>query len=224
MHNSPVIPPVRVALVNDHPLVTQGLAGLLADAEGIEVVELDTLVPVISPVDVVLLDTYACAGPIGETIRDRLSDETTSRLAVYTWQMDDDLVHDSLAAGASAVLSKALTAPELAHALRTIRQGHRVVERGASAVAADLDPDHGVKGRDWPGRREGLSMRESEMISLICQGLSNEQIAQDLFLSPNSVKSYIRSAYRKIGATTRSQAVIWGLEHQMRPSPSRQAG
>lgn len=224
MHNSSVNPPVRVALVNDHPLVTKGLASLLADAEEIEVVELDTLVPVASPVDVVLLDTFACAAPIGESIRDRLSDEGASRLAVYTWQVDDDLVHNSLAAGASGVLSKALTAPELAHALRTIQQGHRVVERGASAVAADLDPDHGVKGRDWPGRREGLSMRESEMISLICQGLSNEQIAQDLFLSPNSVKSYIRSAYRKIGATTRSQAVIWGLEHQMRPSPSRQAG
>ncbi|WP_394276121.1 response regulator transcription factor [Luteococcus sp.] len=216
-------PPVRVALVNDHPLVIEGLASLLADAEGIEVVELDTLVPVASPVDILLLDTYASSLPIDETVRGRLSEQSASRLAVYAWQVDDDLVHDSLAAGASGVLSKALTAQELAHALRTIQQGHRVVERGASAVAADLDPDHGVKGRDWPGRNEGLSMRESEMITLICQGLSNEQIAQDLFLSPNSVKSYIRSAYRKIGATSRSQAVIWGLEHGMRPSASRKA-
>jgi NarL family two-component system response regulator LiaR len=51
------------------------------------------------------------------------------------------------------------------------------------------------------------------VLALVCSGLSNAEIAERLHLSPNSVKSYIRSAYRRIEATTRSQAVVWGIEH-----------
>ena len=65
-------------------------------------------------------------------------------------------------------------------------------------------------------RAEGLAKltgREVEVLTLICRGLSNAEIARSLFLSPNSVKSYIRTAYRKMGVASRSQAVVWGLEH-----------
>jgi DNA-binding NarL/FixJ family response regulator len=58
-----------------------------------------------------------------------------------------------------------------------------------------------------------LTGREVEVLTQICRGLSNTEIARSLFLSPNSVKSYIRTAYRKMGVVSRSQAVIWGLEH-----------
>ena len=71
----------------------------------------------------------------------------------------------------------------------------------------------GAGTADWPGREHGLSDRESEVLSLICQGLSNQQVAQNLYLSINSVKTYIRTLYRKIGVESRSQAVIWGLGH-----------
>jgi DNA-binding CsgD family transcriptional regulator len=56
----------------------------------------------------------------------------------------------------------------------------------------------------------GLSARELEVVSLICRGHSNAEIADILFLSPNSVKTYIRVAYRKMGVSSRSQAVLWG--------------
>ncbi|WP_455429797.1 response regulator transcription factor [Luteococcus peritonei] len=59
------------------------------------------------------------------------------------------------------------------------------------------------------------------MVSLIAQGLSNAEIAGRTYLSPNSVKSYIRSAYRKIGVQRRSQAVAWGIDHGMVPNRSR---
>ncbi len=62
---------------------------------------------------------------------------------------------------------------------------------------------------------EDLSGRERDVLSLITQGLSNQDIAETLYLSINSVKTYVRSAYRKIGVTRRSQAIIWGARHGM---------
>ena len=79
---------------------------------------------------------------------------------------------------------------------------HPQAPRSASLVAGD-----------WPGREEGLTPRESEVLALITRGLSNEQVATTTRLSPNSVKSYIRGAYRKIGVSSRTQAVLWALDH-----------
>ncbi|WP_341925302.1 LuxR C-terminal-related transcriptional regulator [Nocardioides psychrotolerans] len=62
-----------------------------------------------------------------------------------------------------------------------------------------------------------LSAREAQVIGLIVQGLSNSEIATAAFLSINSVKTYIRTAYRKIGVTRRAQAVVWGMTHGFAP-------
>ena len=70
---------------------------------------------------------------------------------------------------------------------------------------------------DWPGQAEGLSLRESEILQMITWGLSNEQIAARSFLSINSVKSSIRSCYRKMSLSTRSHAVLWGVAHGLHP-------
>jgi two-component system, NarL family, response regulator LiaR len=58
-----------------------------------------------------------------------------------------------------------------------------------------------------------LSPREAEIMRLIASGLTNAEIAQQLFLSMNTIKSHIRAAYRKAGVETRAQAVIWGFQH-----------
>jgi NarL family two-component system response regulator LiaR len=65
----------------------------------------------------------------------------------------------------------------------------------------------------WPGQVFGLSHRESELLTFITRGLSNEEIAQRSFLSINTVKSYIRNAYRKIGVGSRPQAIVWGYQN-----------
>ena len=62
-----------------------------------------------------------------------------------------------------------------------------------------------------------LSAREAQVVALIVQGLSNAEIAATAFLSINSVKTYIRTAYRKIGVTRRAQAVVWGMTHGFAP-------
>ena len=64
-------------------------------------------------------------------------------------------------------------------------------------------------------------MREAEVLALITQGLSNNDIAERTGVSINSVKSYIRSAYRRIGVTTRPNAILWGIEHGFRPDHMR---
>ena len=65
----------------------------------------------------------------------------------------------------------------------------------------------------WPGQGHGLTNRESQVVARIVDGLSNNEIAAGMHLSLNSVKTYIRSAYKKAGVTNRSLAILWGLGH-----------
>lgn len=69
------------------------------------------------------------------------------------------------------------------------------------------------------GREAGLTCREAQVVTLIAQGFTNEEIARQLYLSINSVKSYIRSAYRRIGVQRRSQAIVWAIESGLRTRP-----
>ena len=132
---------------------------------------------------------------------------------VYTWAVGEELVSSALAAGARGYLSKRLSAERLVSDLERIDAGEVVVDLGAAHVdgAALVPPpcDPAVH----------LSARESQVLVLVASGLSNREIAAQCFLSINSVKTYIRSTYRKIGASTRTQAVLWALEHGLRPAP-----
>lgn len=83
----------------------------------------------------------------------------------------------------------------------------------AGGRAGSPSPLEGEPTTTWAGRPEGLTGRESEILGLVVCAMSNREIAGHLDLSVNSVKSYIRSAYRKVGVSSRSQAVFWALEH-----------
>ena len=78
-----------------------------------------------------------------------------------------------------------------------------------------------ASGLDWPGRTEGLTDREAEILALITQGKSNAEVATLTYLSPNTVKSYIRTVYRKINAGSRTQAVLWGVANGFTPDHHR---
>ena len=133
---------------------------------------------------------------------------------IYSWNLKPELIEEALAGGASGYLSKVLTGPAIVDALERIKAGEIVV------LAGDFESSVDGAG-DWPGREAGLSPREAEIIALITQGLSNQEIADRAYLSINSVKTYIRSAYRKIGVTKRTQAVIWGIDNGFRPDSLR---
>jgi DNA-binding NarL/FixJ family response regulator len=111
-------------------------------------------------------------------------------------------------------LSKALPARDLVAALEAIHGGDIVIS----------DPPvrtRSIGGLNWPGRSEGLTDRESEILALITQGHSNAEVATLTYLSPNTVKSYIRTIYRKIDVTSRTQAVLWGVRHGFTPDHHR---
>lgn len=149
------------------------------------------------------------------------------KIVVYTWNVSADHFSAVQGAGFDGVLAKQLGRDELVSALLRLAAGEKVIvpspmptstSTPAPAPASTPTED---SGPDWPGREAGLSARESEVISLITQGLTNDQIAEATMLSINSVKSYIRSAYQKMGVQRRSQALLWGVRNGMTPRPER---
>jgi len=95
------------------------------------------------------------------------------------------------------------------------------VHAGELVISDPPQRARSAPGLDWPGRREGLTDREAEILALITQGKSNADVARLTYLSPNTVKSYIRTVYRKIGAASRTQAVLWGVDHGFTPDRHR---
>jgi DNA-binding NarL/FixJ family response regulator len=208
---------VRVAVVNDYELVVLGVAGLLEPyRDRVEIVELDSNMPVRGHVDVVLYDSFAQAQLGEDEVRELIGEQSTCKVVIYTWNVEERLVQEALRAGAAGFVAKGADAEELVDALERVRAGERVVPEGAVAQAEPARES----GR-WPGQAQGLTMREGEVIALITQGFSNKEIAARSYLSINSVKTYIRTAYRKMGVERRSQAVVWGIEHGFEPDAVR---
>ncbi|HET9127346.1 MAG TPA: response regulator transcription factor [Propionibacteriaceae bacterium] len=211
--------------MNDYDLVVQGVKMLLAPwSSQIEIVELDVRSRVAQPVDIALLDTFAQDRSVIHRARSYLNQAGVRKIAVYSWTFAPETARALLELGVTGVISKRLPSQQLAAALLDIAAGHTVVAAPGWGERTQ-DPSSPVPPRtshaDWPGREYGLTQREAEMIALVTQGVTNADIARLSFLSPNTVKTYIRSAYREIGVSSRSQAVAWGLRHQMVPQKTR---
>ena len=198
--------PTRVAIVNDYEIVVAGVAAMLAPyADRVSVIELDSGVPVLSDVDVILYDTFAAIQGDGVDLED-LVRGSDAHVVIFSWNVQPELVRKALARGATGYLSKGLAAAEVVAGIEAAHRGELVLP--PTATPADT-----IETGSWPGRDHGLSAREAEVLALITQGLSNQEIAERTYLSINSVKTYIRTAYRKIGATNRAQAVAWGFRN-----------
>ena len=204
--------PLRLAIVDDFAVVVAGVAAILA-REHIDVVETGATSPVVSDVDVVLYDTFAQIQGTGLDLEDFVRD-SGAKVVIYSWNIEPEMVSQAMAGGASGYLSKVLTGPEVVAALERVVRGEVVVLTG------EYETSVGGVG-DWPGRSVGLSPREAEVLALITQGLTNQEIADRVFLSTNTVKTYIRSAYRKIGVQRRPQAIVWGMANGFEPDALR---
>lgn len=205
---------VRVAIVNDYEVVVRGVHSMLAPFEDrVEVVELDVQLPVAQQVDITLLDSFAQGWLDSPALDQALADPGVGGVVLFSWNMHPELVELALGKGCRGYLDKSAAAEDLVTALERIAAGEVVVSP-TRIPRPGQDPEGVI---DYPGRAEGLSEREAEVVALITQGLTNADIAARCYLSINTVKTYIRNAYRKIGVTRRPQAVRWGLEHGMVP-------
>jgi DNA-binding NarL/FixJ family response regulator len=207
--------PVSVAIVDDYDVVVMGVANILDQyRDQVVVAELDANRSVNDVVDIVLYDSFAQPESDHDEISVLVKNPRARRVVVYTWNFAADLIDSALQQGVSGYLSKAMPARDLVAAMCAIHAGEVVVSDPPGRARA-------VIGLDWPGRTEGLSDRESEVLALITQGLSNADVARLTYLSPNTVKSYIRSIYRKIGVASRTQAVLWGINNGFAPNRHR---
>ncbi len=207
--------PIRVAIVNDYEIVVAGTAALLAPfGDRVVVVELDARMPVRSEVDLVLYDSFGQVQ--GEDLDiGSLVEHGTAPVVVFSWNTEPALVEQSLAAGAVGYVAKGVSGERLVQLIERVRAGETVTPE-----RVDMDEGDGLG--QWPGREHGLSPRESEVMALLCQGMDNDQVAARALIGANTLKTHIRSLYRKIGADSRTRAVLWGVDHGFRPDRSRQ--
>lgn len=198
--------PVCVALLHDHPIVEAGLSAMLAPHRTrVTVVDLSPGAPRPTSVDVVLFDTFgrdsAAIALVQLVYRD-------AKVIHFTWAPPEHMTGPGDLRSAS-YLWKGANAEEVVRVVETVHHDESVMR------SADLgDLPRGVHGQ------AGLSRREAEVLHLIAQGLSNQEVGEQLFLGINSVKTYIRAAYHKIGVERRSQAVLWVLQNSSGKSTS----
>jgi DNA-binding NarL/FixJ family response regulator len=207
--------PVRVLLADDHPVVREGLHGMLSADPGTEVVgeaasgaEAVALARSRRP-DVVLMDLRMPGGDGVEAIRRITADLPRTRILVLTTYDTDADILRAVEAGASGYLLKDTPRAVLADAIRATARGETVL---APQVARRLV----TRARQPP--RESLTPRETGVLTLAARGLTNAEIGRELFISEATVKTHLLRAFAKLGVSGRTAAVTKAMEAGLLPS------
>ena len=187
---------IVVAVAGAGDIITGGLKNILGQSPDIQVMH---TYPHYGEVpDVILYDAGTMAGDDGEELVALLEQRPPAPVVIVGHPLRPGLAARALTHGAAAQISLESPAEVVLSTIRAVATGGTTLATPRSAAA-----QHGSL----------LTPREVEVLQLITSGLSNSKIAVLLHLSPNSIKSIVRKAYRKIGATTRAQAVSWCMEH-----------
>jgi NarL family two-component system response regulator LiaR len=199
--------PITVAVTGEPELVVHGLRAML--------LRTSTRLRLVDPSLAADLLLYDSTRIDGDQLAELLArcEAPDVRFAEFGWRTDPACVRQARARGAAGYVYKGLEAPILARTIEKVADGDWTAPLLEEADA------HTSKTAAGVGDRYGLSAREAEMLFHIARGLSNHEIASHTYLSINSVKTYIRTAYRKIGVSRRPQAVRWAIEHGLVDMP-----
>ncbi|SDC94232.1 DNA-binding response regulator, NarL/FixJ family, contains REC and HTH domains [Mycolicibacterium neoaurum] len=209
--------PMRLVLVDDHEMVIEGLKAMLVSFEDrVQVVgqavgaERALVVVAELDPDIVLCDVRM-QGSSGLdlclALRERDPDRKIVMLSVYE---DEQYLFQALRVGASGYLLKSISSDELVRQLELAHRGQTAIDPGMAARAADTAARL-QRDEFWPGARQGLTQRESEILSYVVSGLSNRGIAAKLVIGEETVKTHLSSIYRKLGVGDRTGAVATAL-------------
>lgn len=208
---------IRVAIADDHSLVRQGLRRYLETAEGIEVVgeasngiELLDLIekesPEIALVDIRMPEMDGLEAARG--IRERFPDVGVIMLSAYD---DRQFVVEAVRSGARGYVLKARDAEHLIQTVRLVASGNMVIDPQLVVALAEELSDAKEKDR----KADTLTAREVEVLQLLAFGHTNRDIAEKLFISPDTVKTHLEHIFEKLGASDRTAAVAEALRRRL---------
>ena len=203
---------IRILIADDHPVVREGLAAMLARqpdidvvgeaSDGIEAVErVGTLHP-----DIVLMDLQMPRLGGVEAIKQIRAQYPKVQLIVLTTYGDDDSIFQGIAAGARGYLLKDAPRDELFRAVRAVAQGESLLQ---PAVATRL-LDRFARPRPEP-QPDNLTERELDVLRLLARGSANKQIGVALHISESTVKTHVANIFQKLSVTDRTEAVTVAL-------------
>jgi DNA-binding NarL/FixJ family response regulator len=202
----------RVLIVDDHPVFRDGLAGLLATLPRVEVTgTAGTAEQALAAIrdtapDVVLMDINLPGASGVEATRRAAQIAPATAVLVITMVDDDDTVFAALAAGARGYVLKGASAGEIAAALRTVAAGGAVFGAGVASRLLARTPRR-LSGPASPGP-DDLTTREREVLDLLAEGASNQQIARSLGISLKTVQNHVSRILDKLQAADRTQAAL----------------
>ena len=214
--------PIRVYLLDDHDVVRQGLRFLLEQQEDIEVVgesatatEATARIPALRP-DVAVLDARLPDGSGIEVCRAVRAVDPTINALILTSYDDDEALFAAIMAGASGYVLKEIRSSDLVTAVRHVAAGKSLIDPAMTATVLERIRS----GPHTPDELASLTDQERILLGHIAEGLTNRQIAEQMFLAEKTVKNYVSSILAKLGLERRTQAAVLASK-LLKPSPRR---
>jgi two-component system, NarL family, response regulator LiaR len=207
---------IRVLLADDHEMVRIGVFAFLASQPDMEVVgEADSgkraveLALELRP-DIILMDLVMPEMDGIEATKQIIAQWPEAKIIVVTSFLDDEKVYPALEAGATSYMLKTSKANEIANAIRATFYGQSVLEPEVTNKVMTK-----MKQKKELLPHEELTNREMEVLLLMAQGKTNQEIADELFIAVKTVKVHVSNILSKLGVQDRTQAVIYAFKHSL---------